>query len=169
VIANLTSYSQLATSSTPMTLLPSCPMTGPSRTVVPFRFPIGLLLALVLLGLPFRATLEAQEQRKSHVPVIDKITSGGPTEQAFSGIVRSVDLANEVLNVDNVSGKSTEIFPVKKKVGVFTADGDKLGLSKLKPGTNVLVYYEQKNDHRTVKRIVVLAGGPEKKKAPPPS
>jgi 3-dehydroquinate synthase class II len=120
------------------------------------------------LVLPFRTALEAQE-RKSKVPVIDKITSGGPTQQAFSGIVRSVDLQGEVLNVDNVNGKSTEIFPVKKKVGVYTADGDKLALAKLKPGTNVLVYYDQKGDHRTVRRIVVLAGGPAKKKSPPPS
>jgi hypothetical protein len=165
---NSTSYDQPAKNSTPMTLLPSCPMTGPSRTVVRCRFLVGLFLALILLGLPFRSTLKAQ-QRKSRVPVIDKITSGGPTQQAFSGIVRSIDLQSEVLDVDNVSGKSTEIFPVKKKVAVFTADGDKLGLEKLKPGTNVLVYYEQKGDHRTVKRIVVLAGGPEKKKTPPPS
>jgi 3-dehydroquinate synthase class II len=128
---------------------------------------VGLFLALVLLGLPFRTTLKAQGQRKSHVPVLDKITSGGPTQQAFSGIVKSVDLKSEVLNVDNVNGKSTEIFPIKKKVHVVTADGDKLKLAKLKPGTNVLVYYEQKGDHKTVTRIVVLAGGPVKKKTPP--
>jgi 3-dehydroquinate synthase class II len=142
-------------------------MTGPSRSVVPFRFLVGLFAALVLLGLPFRTTIEAQEQRKSHVPVIDKITSGGPTQQAFTGIVKSVDWKSEVLNVDNVNGNSTEIFPIKKKIHVVTADGDKLKLAKLKPGTNVLVYYEQKGDHKTVTRIVVLAGGPEKKKAPP--
>jgi hypothetical protein len=142
-------------------------MTGPSRTVVPFRFLVGLFLAVALLGLPLRSTLKAQEERKSHVPVIDKITSGGPTQQAFSGIVKSVDLRGEVLNVDNINGKSTEVFPVKKKVHVVTADGDKLGLSNLRPGINVLVYYDQKGDHRTVTRIVVLAGGPPKKKTPP--
>jgi Cu/Ag efflux protein CusF len=144
-------------------------MTGPSRIVVPVRFLLGLFLALVLLALPFQTTLKAQDQHKSHVPVIDKITSGGPTQQAFTGIVKSVDLESEVLNVDNVSGKSTEIFPIKKKVPVVTAEGDKLKLAKLKPGTNVLVYYDQKGDHRTVTRIVVLVGGPVKKKTPPPS
>jgi hypothetical protein len=153
--------------STTMIVVPSCPMTGLSRTVVPFKFLVGLFAALVLLGLPFRATIKAQEQRKSRVPVIDRITSGGPTQQAFSGILKSVDLRGEVLNVDNINGKSTEVFPVKKKVHVVTADGDKLELSKLKPGSNVLVYYDQKGDRRTVTRIVVLAGGPVKKKTPP--
>jgi len=150
-----------------MIVAPTCPMTGPSRTVVPFRFLVGLFVALVLLGLPFRTTIKAQEQRKPKVPVIDKITSGGPAQQAFSGIVKSVDLESEVLNVDNVNGKSTEIFPIKKKVHVVTADGGKLKLAKLKPGTNVLVYYEQRGDHKTVTRIVVLARGAEKKKTPP--
>ena len=103
----------------------------------------------------------------SKVPGLDKITSGGPTQQAFSGIVKSVDLKNEVLNVDNVNGNATEIFPIKKKVHVVTADGDKLKLTKLKPGANVLIYYEQKGDHKTVTEIVVLAGGEEKKKPPP--
>jgi Cu/Ag efflux protein CusF len=101
------------------------------------------------------------------VPVIDKITSGGPTQQAFSGVVRSIDLKSEVINVDTVKGEATEIFPIKKKTSVVTADGDKLKLAKLQPGTNVLIYYEQRGDHKTVTRIVVLAGGPVKKKNPP--
>ena len=83
------------------------------------------------------------------------------------GIVKSVDIESEVLNVDNITGKSTEIFPIKKKVHVVTADGDKLKLETLKPGTNVLVYFDQKGDRRTITRIVVLAGGPPKKKTPP--
>jgi hypothetical protein len=134
--------------------------------VVHGRFLFGLCLALVLVGLPLRSTLEAQEERKK-VPVIDKITSGGPSQQAFMGVVKSVDLESEVLNVDNITGKSTEIFPLKKKIHVVTADGDKLKLATLKPGTNVLVYFDQKGDRRTITRIVVLAGGPPKKKTPP--
>jgi len=92
---------------------------------------------------------------------------GRCTAVQATGIVKSVDLDSEVLNVDNVNGKSTEIFPIKKKVHVVTADGGKLKLAKLKPGTNVLVYYEQRGDHKTVTRIVVLARGAEKKKTPP--
>jgi hypothetical protein len=135
--------------------------------VVPLRFLAVLFLALSLLGLPFRTTLKAQEEHKPRVPVIDKITSGGPTQQAFTGIVKSIDFESEVLNVDNVSGKSTEIFPIRKKIHVVTADGSKLKLAKLKPGTNVIVYYDQKGDRRAVTQIVVLAGGAVKKKTPP--
>jgi Cu/Ag efflux protein CusF len=142
-------------------------MTGPSRTVVPFRFLAGFFAAVILWVLPFGATLKAQEQRKSKVPVVSKITAGGMTHQAFTGIVKSIDFESEVLNVDNISGKSTEIFPIKGKVRVVTADGDKLKLSKLKPGTDVIVYYDQKGDRRTVTQIVVLAGSAVKKKTPP--
>jgi hypothetical protein len=135
--------------------------------MVPFRFLVGLFVALLLLGFPYRTAIKAQEQRKSKVPVLDKITSGGPTHQQFSGIVRSVDLGSEVLNVDTAKGNATEIFPIKKKVHVVTADGDKLKLTKLRPGASVLIYYEQKGDRKTVTQIVVLAGGAVKKKIPP--
>ena len=135
--------------------------------MVPVRFLVGLFVALVLWGLPYRTTIKAQEQHKTKVPVLDKITSAGPTRQQFSGIVRSVDLGSEVLNVDTVKGNATEIFPIKKKVHVVTADGDKLKLTKLKPGASVLIYYEQKGDRKTVTQIVVLAGGAVKKKIPP--
>ena len=135
--------------------------------MIPFRFLVGLFVALLLLGLPYRTTIKAQEPHLGRVPGLDKITSGGPTHQQFSGIVRSVDLANQVLNVDTVKGNATEIFPIKKNVHVATADGDKLKLARLKPGTTVLIYYEQKGDHKTVTEIVVLAGGEEKKKPPP--
>jgi hypothetical protein len=135
--------------------------------MVPFRFLVGLFVALVLWGLPYRTTTKAQEQHKTKVPVLDKITSGGPTHQQFNGIVRSIDLESEVLNVDAIKGNATEIFPIKKKIHVVTADGGKLKLTKLKPGTNVLVNYEQRGDHKTVTGIVVLAGGAVKKKTPP--
>ena len=135
--------------------------------MVSFRLLVGLFVALVLWGLPYRTTTKAQEQHKTKVPVIDKITSGGPTHQQFNGIVRSIDLESEVLNVDAIKGNATEIFPIKKKIHVVTADGGKLKLTKLKPGTNVLVNYEQRGDHKTVTGIVVLAGGAVKKKIPP--
>ena len=135
--------------------------------MVPFRFLVGLFAALVLWGLPYGTTIKAQEQRKTKVPVLDKITSGGPSHQQFDGIVRSIDLDSEVLNVDAIKGNATEIFPIKKKVHVVTADGGKLKVTKLKPGTNVLVNYEQRGDHRTVTEIIVLAGGAVKKKTPP--
>jgi len=146
---------------------PSCPVTWASWTAVPFRLLVGVFVTLILLGLPFRAALKAQEQHKPKVPVIDKITGGGPTQQAFTGIVKSIDFASEVLNVDNISGKSTEIFPIRKKIHVVTADGSKLKLANVKPGTNVIVYYDQKGDRRAVTQIVILAGSAVKKKTPP--
>jgi len=136
------------------------------RSAAQGKFLFLLFLALALCGWPPGASFRAQEDHKK-VPVIDKITSGGPSQQAFMGIVKSVDIESEVLNVDNITGKSTEFFPLKKKVHVVTADGDKLKLAELKPGTNVLVYFDQKGDRRTITRIVVLASGPPKKKAPP--
>jgi len=164
VTCELESNPQPAVSS--VIVVPHYPVTAPSRSIVSWRILAGLSLAVVLWGLPLRTTLQAQDERKK-VPVIDKITSGGPSQQAFMGVVKSVDLESEVLDVDNITGKSTEIFPLKKKVHVVTADGDKLKLATLKPGTNVLVYFDQKGDHRTITRIVVLAGGPPKKKVPP--
>jgi len=146
-----------------------CPAPGPSWRAVRPRCLAGLFFALLVWVLPLATGLQAQEERRK-VPVIDKITSGGPSQQAFMGVVKSVDFESEVLNVDNINGKSTEIFPLKKKVHVVTADGDKLKLATLKPGTNVLVYFDQKGDHRSITRIVVLVGGPPKKKeSDPPS
>lgn len=148
-------------------VVPGYAPARPSRRPTHARFLFALSLALALWGLPLRSSLYAQEEDHKKLPVIDKITSGGPSQQAFMGIVKSVDFQSEVLNVDNITGKSTEFFPIKKKVHVVTADGDKLKLSTLKPGTNVLVYFDQKGDHRVITRIVVLAGGSPKKKTPP--
>lgn len=115
------------------------------------------------------APARAQEERKRKIPIVDKISSG-PARQAFSGKVQSLDLGHKLLNVNTVQGGNTEIFPVGKGVRVTTADGEKLKLKALAPGTNVLIYYEQKGDQRTVKEIVVLAAGPaEPKKPSPPS
>jgi len=135
------------------------------RAVVQGKFVFLLFLALALWGWPLPYSLRAQEEHKK-VPVIDKLESSA-TQQAFMGVVKSVDFESEVLNIDNITGKSTEIFPIKKKVHVVTADGDKLKLGTLKPGTNVMVYFDQKGDRRTITRIVVLTGGPPKKKTPP--
>jgi len=167
VISNSTSCSRPALSSTTTIALPTPPLPSGSRVLVRFRPLAGFFLALLLWSFPYRTSIGAQEQRKSKVPVIDKITAGGPSHQQFSGIVRSIDLESEILNVDTVKGNVTEIFPVKKKVHVVTADGSKLKLTKLKPGANVLIYYEQRGDRKTVTEIVVLAGGEVKKKAPP--
>lgn len=129
------------------------------------------ILALVLAILSGLSSAGAQEQRKRKVPVLDKITAGGPSRQAFSGNIQSLDLKRELLNVNTVQGGNTEIFPVKKGVRVTAADGRKLKVAALTPGTNVIVYYEQKGDRRTVKEIIVLASAAaeDKKKSRPSS
>lgn len=140
--------------------------SGPRRSSRPLA--VSLALALVMLSL-LRPAL-AQEQHRRKLPVLDKLTSG-PTRQAFSGKVQSLDLGRNLLNVNTVEGGNTEIFPVKKGTSVKMADGEKLKITELMPGTHVIIYYEQKGDRRTVREIVVLvsSGGEEKKKSTPPS
>jgi hypothetical protein len=112
----------------------------------------------------------AQETHKNKVPGLDKITSGS-SRLAFSGNIQSFDQKRELLSVDTVQGGTTEVFPVKKGVHVSAANGAKLNLDNLKPGANVLVYYEQKAEKRTVTEIIVLSPGASqgKNKAAPPS
>lgn len=127
----------------------------------------ALAFALMLCAI---AAFAGQEERKRKVPVIDKIASGS-NQQAFSGTVQSLDMKREVLNVNTVQGGNTEIFPIRKGIHVSSAGGEKLKLATLTPGTNILIYYEQKGDRRTVKDIVVLGNARPKKdtKSPPPS
>jgi hypothetical protein len=106
-----------------------------------------------------------QEPHKSKVPGLDKITSGS-SRLAFSGNVQSLDRERDMLNVDTVQGGNTEVFPVRKGIRVETADGSKLKLDALKPGTNVIVYYEQRGEKRTVSRIIILSSGASHEKKP---
>ena len=108
----------------------------------------------------------AQDEHKNKV--LTKIESGGPARGEFTGTVQSLDLKEQVLNVHATRGDDTEIFPIKKNVHVSSADGKKLKLASLAPGTTVLVNYEQKGDRRTVKQIVVIASPAEGAPKPPP-
>ena len=127
---------------------------------------VALIMAVVF-GI---SAAHAQDQRRRKIPVVDKLTSGSD-RQAFSGKLDSMDLKRHVFEVDAIEGKSVEIFPVSKGISVSTAGGERLKLNDLKPGNNVLIYYEQKGDRRTVKQIVVLAVGADEKnkKHSPPS
>lgn len=103
--------------------------------------------------------------------MIGKI-AGGSSRQAFSGKVQSVDLTHKLLKVDTVEGGGTEIFPVTKGTPVSMVGGRKVKLQELAPGTDVIVYYEQKRDRRAVSEIVILAaseGEGKKKQSSPPS
>ena len=129
-----------------------------------------MAIVLIILGLLSSGTSPAYAQKKqSKVPVIGKLSSGG-SAQAFSGKLVSLDKEHNLLKVNTVQGDHTEIFQVKKGVSVYTAGGDKLNLKELTSGTDVLVYFELKDERRTVKEIVVLTNAPaEEKKSLPPS
>jgi hypothetical protein len=123
------------------------------------------LLLIVVFGL---SSAQAQDQRRRKVPLVDKLSGGN--HQAFTGKVEALDMERHVLELNATESKSLEIFPIKKGISVTSAEGERMQLSQLKAGTEVIVYYEQKGDRRTVKDIVVLAareGGKPKKSEPP--
>jgi 3-dehydroquinate synthase class II len=125
------------------------------------------LLVLLVFGIQ---TAKAQDQPRRKVPIVSKLTSGG-SKQAFSGKVESVNLKLHVLELNAKESKSLEIFPIKKDVAVTSANGERMRVTELKPGNQVIVYYEQRGDRRTVKDIVLLTTGTsdETKKSQPPS
>ncbi|MGH9444546.1 MAG: hypothetical protein ACRD3O_02250 [Terriglobia bacterium] len=106
--------------------------------------------------LPSTGTAQQGQGARSRLPVINKITSGGPTRADFTGSIQSLDRKLKVLNVSTANGQSTAIFPLGKKTKIADINGQKLRLAALTPGTNVVVYYEQSNTRRIVQRILVL-------------
>lgn len=128
--------------------------------------------AVLVLALLAAAGAWAQDEHKRKVPVLDKLSTSGPGQQAFSGSVQSVDLKSAVLAVRSTRGDADEYFPLKKNVRVATADGRSLTLDGVKLNWNVLVYFEQKDDRRTIKEIIVLgppSAQPPKSPPVPPS
>ncbi|MGA8184129.1 MAG: hypothetical protein WB819_10870 [Terriglobia bacterium] len=89
-----------------------------------------------------------------------KLTSGN-TRQAYSGKIKSLDLKQKILNVDSLHGRESEIFPFKRNVRVESLNGNRMNLKVLKPGTTVLIYFNQKSGERTIRNIVVLSSGKE--------
>jgi hypothetical protein len=125
------------------------------------RFGLWVLIACFTLSTltPARAQ---DEHRRNKVPIIGKV-AGGSNRQAFSGKVQSVDTKRNLLMVETVEGAHTEYFPVKKNFEVTTAGGHKIRVSELQPGTNVIVYYQVKEDRRSVSDILILGPkSPEK-------
>ena len=135
------------------------------------RFALWVLIAcLALSGLT--AARAQDEHRRTKVPLIGKV-SGGMNREAFSGKVQSFDTKRNLLLVETVEGAHTEYFPVKKNFEVTTASGGKMRASELQPGTNVIVYYQVKDDRRSVSDILILGSkerekeeGPKKPTAP---
>lgn len=129
----------------------------PAREPVFRRGFIAILAAVVALAAPQAFA----QSRKSKVPVLNKLS--GPNRQAFSGVVTSLDMKLKILNVERGEGKDVEIFPLKKETHVEDASGNRLSLKALKPGTNVLIYFNEKAGERKVTQVMVL--GMEKKKS----
>jgi len=128
------------------------------------------VLACTALGVLPVKTGYGQESERHKVPVIDKINAGN-SHQAFNGTVQSFNEKEKVLNVNTVEGGNTEIFPLKKSVRVETVAGARLDLTALAPGTNVMIFFDQRNGQRKVTRIEVLGMAPpaknDKKPSPP--
>lgn len=97
---------------------------------------------------------------KSKVPLVGKLSSGN-TRQAYSGKIQSLDLKEKILNVNSLHGRESEIFPFKKNVRIESLNGNRMDLKELKPGTTVLIYFNQKSGERTIRNIVVLSSGKE--------
>lgn len=74
-----------------------------------------------------------------------------------------------VVNVDAAEGGNTEIFPLKRSTDVRNARGARVALQELKPGAEVIIYYDLKGSERAVKSIVVLSKGRAEQKHKKPS
>jgi hypothetical protein len=125
------------------------------------------LLAACLFAFPPASLAQEGMGPRSRLPVINKITSNGPTRAAFTGSIQSLDPKLKVLNVSGAQGRSMAIFPVNKKTKVSSISGQKLRLAALTPGTNVIVYYEQNAARRTVQQIIVLGSSASHTKKTP--
>lgn len=107
-------------------------------------------------------TVRAQQEEKPKVPGLDRIIAE-EEHLAFTGTVKSVDQKRNIITIDSIEGSDTEIFPIKHSTYVLGTDGYKKRLAILAPGTNVIVYYDQRADRRMVTRIEMLARASKKK------
>lgn len=133
-------------------------------------FPAVVALAAVWAALFVPGALLGQQPGETRIHKINK-SRGDNGRQAFTGKIQSVDTKLKVLNMKAEEGVGTEIFPLKKSVDIESANGEKMKLAQLKPGSNVVIYYQLKGGQRTVKQIILLSPGFQeaKKKPSPPS
>ncbi len=117
---------------------------------------LGLILLTFVLATT--SAVGFAQSRKSKVPVIRRLL--GVNHQAFSGVVRSLDSKRKILNVQRAEARDIEIFPVKKSTHVTNVSGKILGLKALRPGTDVMIYYTERNGERKISQIMVLGGKP---------
>ena len=122
------------------------------------------LIAFSFAALSFLAAGAQQGPHTSKLPGISKITPQY-TKQAFSGVIKSLDLKGKLLTVDSVKATDTELFPFTKHEKIEKADGSKASLKDLTPGTTILVYYQEKGGRRSIESITVLESAPSKEEA----
>ncbi len=133
------------------------------RTVRPKIWQWAAVIPAIFL---FACVAIAQQQDdKPKIPGLDKIIAANE-HLMFTGTVKSVDEKHNIMSID-AEGGTTEIFPIKHGTHVETADGFRKRLDVLSPGTRVMVYYDQRADHRTVTRIELFASESKKKEPQP--
>jgi hypothetical protein len=102
------------------------------------------------------------QQEKPKVPGLDKILSANQ-HLMFTGKIKTIDLDHNVLTVGSVEGSDTEIFPIKHNTKVLTADGYRIKVGVLSPGTRIIVYYDQRSDRRNITHIDLFTSEAKKK------
>jgi hypothetical protein len=121
---------------------------------------VGLIFPVILLIAA--AAFAQQDDDKPKLPGLDKIISANE-HLMFTGTVKALDEKHNFLTVSSVEGEDTEIFPVKHSTKVETSDGFRKKLEILSPGTRIMVYYDQRADHRTVTDIQLYTSESKKK------
>lgn len=102
------------------------------------------------------------QQEKPKVPGLDKIIAANE-HLMFTGKVKALDEQRYTLSVSAVEGSETEIFPIKHSTHVYTSDGFRKKLDVLQPGVQVIVYYDQRADRRTITHIDLYTSETKKK------
>jgi hypothetical protein len=115
------------------------------------------LVALISVG-----SALAQEEEKPKVPGLDKIIEANQ-HLMFTGKVKAVDLNRNTLSVSSIEGSDTEIFPIKSSTHVLTSDGFRKKIDVLSPGTQIIVYYDQRADRRSITHIDLYTSETKKK------
>lgn len=129
-------------------------------------YAVAALLGACLFLAFQAAPLHAQEEHRTKVPIVSKLTTSN-RPAAYSGKIQSLDKKQGIMNVNPIEGRGSEIFPFKKNVRIQNLNGGRMDLSALIPGTAVLIYFDQKSGERTIKNIVVLSSGKEQAKDKP--
>jgi hypothetical protein len=113
---------------------------------------MGWRIALLTFAIAMLVGTASAQDEKPKVPGLDKIIAANE-HLMFTGKVKLLDAEHNTLTVSSVEGADTEIFPIKHSTHVLTSDGFRKKLDVLAPGTQIIVYYDQRADHRTVTHI----------------